>query len=70
MPGRFAGHLGVLVQRASQITRRLWYHRDRCRPPAGVWMPQLGEAERDGWPDEYTGAGVEATRAFFGSVGA
>jgi hypothetical protein len=29
-------------------------------------MPQVGEAERDGWPDRYTGEGVEATRAFFG----
>jgi hypothetical protein len=29
-------------------------------------MPQLGEAERDGWPDGYTEAGVEAARGFFG----
>ena len=34
-----AWRLGVSDQRASQITRSLWYHRDRCRPPAGVWMP-------------------------------
>jgi len=32
-------------------------------------MPQEVEAERDGWPDRYTGEGMEATREFFGSVG-
>ena len=52
-----ARRLGVSDQRASQIVRRLWYHRDRCRPPAGVWMPQVVEAERGGWPVEYTGEG-------------
>jgi len=29
-------------------------------------MPQVVEAERDGWPEEYTGEGMEATRAFVG----
>jgi hypothetical protein len=61
-----ARRLGLSDQRASQIVQRLWYHRDRCRPPGGVWMPQVGEAERDGWPDGYTGGGVEATRGFVG----
>ena len=30
----------------------------------GVWMPQVGEAERAGWPEEYTGGGMKATRGF------
>jgi hypothetical protein len=28
-------------------------------------MPQVAEAERNGWPDGYTQAGIEATKAFF-----
>ena len=60
-----ARRIGVSEQRTSQIVQRLWYHRNRRRPPDGVWMPQVEEAERDGWPDEYTGAGMEATRGFF-----
>jgi hypothetical protein len=31
-------------------------------------MPQVGEAERDGWPGEYTARGVEATRGFLREV--
>ena len=31
-------------------------------------MPQLVDAERNGWPGEYTGRGMEATRRFFGVV--
>jgi len=54
--------------RIQQIRDSLLRHRDRARPPEGVWMPQVVEAERDGWPEGYTGAGVEATRAFFGVV--
>ena len=50
--------------RIQQIRDSLLRHRDRARPPAGVWMPQVGEAERDGWPEEYTGEGMEATREF------
>ena len=61
-----ARRLGVSDQRASQIVQRLWYHRERCRPPAGVWLPQVVEAEADGWQEEYTGAGMEPTRAFVG----
>jgi hypothetical protein len=34
-------------------------------PPAGIWLPQVGEAERDGWPDEYAEAGIEATKELF-----
>ena len=48
--------------RVGQLRRRLVALRDQARPPAGVWMPQVGEAERDGWPEEYTAGGVEATR--------
>ena len=32
-------------------------------------MSQIGEAERAGRPDEWTGAGIEATSGFFGPVG-
>ncbi len=52
-----------------QNRNRLLRKRNRARPPAGVWMPQVGVAERDGWPDGDTEAGVEATRGFFESVG-
>jgi hypothetical protein len=31
-------------------------------------MPQVGEAERDGWPKGYTERGVEATREFLREV--
>lgn len=31
-------------------------------------MPQVAQAERDGWPDEYTGDGMEATRGFLGAT--
>jgi hypothetical protein len=47
-----------------QNRNRLLRRRDQARPPAGVWLPQLGVAERDGWPDGYTERGVEATRGF------
>jgi hypothetical protein len=50
--------------RGGQLHRRLFVLRSQARPPAGVWMPQVGEAERDGWPDGYTGQGMEATRGF------
>lgn len=51
--------------RIQQIRDQLLHHRDRCRPPEGAWMPQLIEAERVGWPDEYTGEGMAVTRGFF-----
>lgn len=51
--------------RIQQIRDSLLRHRDRCRLPEGVWMPQVGAAERDGWPEGYTAGGVEATRAFW-----
>jgi hypothetical protein len=30
-------------------------------------MPQV-EVQRDGWPEEYTGGGVEATTVFLGMI--
>jgi hypothetical protein len=71
-PGRFSGPGILAVDAVSgplpgrgglpELERR------RCvalaRPPAGIWMPQVGVAERDGWPDDYTNAGVEATKVF------
>ena len=53
---------------AGQLRRRLFVLRDQARPPAGIWMPQIEAAERDGWPGEYTERGVEATRGFFGAI--
>jgi len=32
-------------------------------------MPQIAQAERDGWPEDYTGEGMASTRAFFGLTG-
>ena len=52
-----------------QLRRRLFVLRDEARPPAGVWMPQVGDAERNGWPGEYTEAGIEATRGFLTPLG-
>ena len=60
-----ARRLGVSDQRVSQLVGTLRQPRDRCRPPAGIWMPQVVEAERGGWPDGYTGRAIEATRGFF-----
>ena len=56
--------LGVSPARVYQIQDALERHRIRARPPAGVWMPQMAEAERFGWPDDYTDAGIAVTRAF------
>lgn len=61
--------IGLSRVRVGQLRRRLFVLRDQARPPAGIWMPQVDEAERDGWPDGYTGEGMAATRGFFGSVG-
>lgn len=55
--------------RVGQLRRRLFVLRDQARPPAGAWMPQVVEAERDGWPEEYTERGVDVETAFFGVVG-
>lgn len=51
--------------RVGQLRRRLFVLRDQAQPPAEIWMPQIGVAERCGWPDEYTDRGVAATKGFF-----
>ena len=61
--------IGVSRIHVGQLRRRLFVMRDQARPPAGVWMPQVMEAEREGWPDRYTGEGMEATSGFFEAVG-
>jgi hypothetical protein len=57
--------LGVTSARMYQIQDALERHWTRACPPAGVWIPQVAAAERFGWPDAYTGAGIGAIRAFF-----
>jgi len=59
-----AQRLGVSDQRASQIVQRLWCHRDRCRPPDGIWMPQVAKAERSGRPNGFTEASIAVARRF------
>ncbi len=59
-----ARRIGVSNQRISQLVDQLQRHRERTRAPAGVWMPQVAEAERSCFPDEYTGAGIAAVRRF------
>jgi hypothetical protein len=59
-----ARRLGVSSQRISQLVGQLRRRVVWARPPAGVWMPQVENAEQDGWPKEYTAGGVEATRGF------
>ena len=66
--GEGSRRIGLSRVHVGQLRRRMFVSRDRARPPAGVWMPQVMEAERDGWPKGYTEAGVEATRGFFGMV--
>jgi len=61
-----AASLGVSGERIRQIVGQLYRHLGRARPPAGIWLPQVDTAIRDGWPDGYTPAAVEATRRFFG----
>ncbi len=60
--------LGGSRVRIGQLRRRLFALRDQARPPAGIWMPQVGEARRDGWPGEYTTRGVEVTGGFFDMI--
>jgi hypothetical protein len=65
--GREAGAiLGVSSQRVQQISAQLHRNRDRARPPAGIWMPQVDATVRDSWSDGYTALGVGAIRVFFG----
>jgi hypothetical protein len=62
-----ARRLGVTRSAVYQARDRLLRNRDRARPSAGIWMPQIEAAERDGWPDGSTEAGIDATRGFFGN---
>ena len=66
MSGREAAEiLGVSSQRVQQISAQLQRNRDRARPPAGIWMPQVDAAITDGWPDGYTTAAIGTIRVFF-----
>jgi hypothetical protein len=56
--------LGVSYQRIYQLEQQLANHRTRTAPPAGVWMPQVAQAERTGWPDGYTEMGIAAVTRF------
>jgi hypothetical protein len=59
-----AGRLGVSYQRIHQLEQQLEKHRNRAGSPAGVWMPQVTEAQRTGWPDGYTDLGIAAILGF------
>jgi hypothetical protein len=52
--------LGVSYQRIYQLERQLQGHRDRAMSPAGLWMPQVESATKDGW----TEAAVDRVTAF------
>jgi hypothetical protein len=60
-----AAMLGVTYQRISQLAVQLGRNRDRARPPAGIWIPQVGAAIVEGWPDGYTTAAIGTIRVFF-----
>ncbi len=62
MRAEAARRLGVSHQAVTQFVQRLWRVRDRARPPAGIWMPQIAEAERSGRPDGFTEASIAAAR--------
>jgi hypothetical protein len=57
--------LGVTHQNISRIAGQLNRNRDRTRPPAGIWMPQVDAAIAEGWPDGYTTAAIGTIRVFF-----
>lgn len=52
-----ARRLAVSHQRMTQIVQALYRNRDQATPPGGVWGPRIAEAERSGWPEEYTSRG-------------
>lgn len=64
-----ARQLGVTRRAVYNWERALVPHIAKARPPAGTWMPQVGDAVRDGWPKGYTARGVGAMRDFFGVAG-
>jgi hypothetical protein len=57
--------LGVSQQHIYQIDHQLNRRRHRAYPPAGIWMPQVDTAERDGWPEDVSSKATAATRSFF-----
>lgn len=57
--------LGVSYQRIYQLEQQLRKSRDKARSPGGIWMPQIDDAEREGWPDDFTDSGIGAIRSFF-----
>lgn len=59
-----ARRLDVSYQRIYQLEQQLSKHRTRSAPPAGVWMPQVADAERGSWPYGYTDAGITAITEF------
>jgi hypothetical protein len=56
--------LGVTYQPIHQLEKQFQSHRNRTATPAGIWMPQVDEAIRGGWPDAYTNTGIDAITAF------
>ena len=56
--------LCVSCQRIYQLEQQLANHRIRAGSPAGVWMPQVIQAQATGWPDGYTDSGLAAITAF------
>ncbi len=57
--------LGVTQQRISQIVQQLHRRRDLARPPTGIWMPQLDDAGRHGWPEHISTKARDAIRGFY-----
>jgi hypothetical protein len=56
--------LGVTYQRIAQLEEQLANHRNRTATPGGIWMPQVAEANLNGWPQGYTNDGIDAITAF------
>ena len=60
-----ARRLSMSHQRFYKIAQQLHRARDRACPPAGIWMPQVDDAERTGWPEDISPGGKAEIRAFF-----
>jgi len=61
--------LGVSHQRVYQLVDQLHRARDRARPPAGIWMPQIDTADQDGWLEGVSPNARTPTQSFFGRSG-
>ena len=59
--------LGVSRRRIYQLEQQLANHRTRTVAPAGVWMPQVTQAQLTGWPAGYTETGIAAITGFVSS---